>query len=378
MYPRALRLALLDFSAGDAALDRGARTDARDAMPVSVVVGGQFGSEGKGKVALDLARRRRAAAVVRVGGTNSGHTGAGDNGHLYALRQLPAAGLADGTLIVLPPGAIIDIEIFSREIELLGLERDRVRVDSMATVISADDKIEEKKAGLIEAIGSTGSGTGAALQRRISRQPDKIGILAGDHPVLQPYIDNTTDVMRGLLEAGRRIVIEGTQGFGLSLLHGGFYPKATSRDTTAAAFVAEAGLSPLDVDQIVMVIRTFPIRVAGDSGPLINETTWKQVAQDAGLDPDHYELTTATRKVRRVGQFDSELVRRAISVNNPTDIVLNHLDYIDAKVRAGRITEKTIAFIKSVERGIGRKIGWFGATPDKLWSRENIVNRLAA
>ena len=90
-------------------------------------------------------------------------------------------------------------------------------------------------------------------------------------------------MLRRLLSSNERVVIEGTQGFGLSLYHGGHYPKATSRDTTAGTFVGEAGLSPLDVDDVKMVIRTFPIRVAGDSGELPNETTWKAVAAEANL-----------------------------------------------------------------------------------------------
>ena len=88
--------------------------------------------------------------------------------------------------------------------------------------------------------------------------------------------------MREHLEAGQRIIIEGTQGFGLSLLHSKYYPFVTSRDTTAAAFVSEAGLSPLDVDDIVLVLRAFPIRVGGNSGPLPNEIDWDTVTSESG------------------------------------------------------------------------------------------------
>jgi adenylosuccinate synthase len=90
-------------------------------MPVSVVVGGQFGSEGKGKTALEIARRTKAAIVVRVGGTNSGHTAVDDKGTTWALRQLPVSVLAPGATAILPPGAIIDPDIFSREIDSLRL-----------------------------------------------------------------------------------------------------------------------------------------------------------------------------------------------------------------------------------------------------------------
>src|SRR5438105_15439940 len=97
-------------------------------MPISVVVGGQFGSEGKGKVALEIARRTKAAVVVRVGGTNSGHTAVDDTGRTWALRQLPVSVLSRSTRAILPPGAIIDPEIFGREVDSLRLDRERVIV----------------------------------------------------------------------------------------------------------------------------------------------------------------------------------------------------------------------------------------------------------
>ena len=83
-------------------------------MPVSIVVGGQFGSEGKGKVALEIARRKTAAAVIRVGGTNSGHTAIGADGETYALRQLPAAAVDHSVQIILPAGSYIDLAIFKK------------------------------------------------------------------------------------------------------------------------------------------------------------------------------------------------------------------------------------------------------------------------
>ncbi len=342
-------------------------------MPVSVVVGGQFGSEGKGKVALNVARRTGAAAVVRVGGTNSGHTGVDAMGNTRALRQLPAAALARDTLVVLPAGSLIDKEIFLAEIRLLGLSPDRVMIDPDASVISDEDKQSERSTGLVEAIGSTASGTGAALQRRISRELSGPALLAKNNAELIPYVHSTTPVLRELLDRGRRVVIEGTQGFGLSVLHGGYYPKATSRDTTAAGFLSEAGLSPIDVDQVVMVIRAFPIRVAGNSGPLPNETTWDEIARNCGLPEGYHELTTATHKVRRVAYFDADVVRRAISVNAPTEIVLNHLDYADRNVRAGVFGAKIANFIHHIEEQVGRNVDWLGTGPDALIRRSEIL-----
>jgi adenylosuccinate synthase len=340
-------------------------------MPISVVVGGQFGSEGKGKVALHIARRERASFVVRVGGTNSGHTGVDNQGRTWALRQLPVSVLAPDTIAILPAGAIIDPEIFHREVQALQLGADRVIVSRHATVISAKDKEAERVEGLVDQIGSTGSGTGAALKRRIGRQRGE-PILAGDHPALQKYLGDPSSAMREALNRNRLVVIEGSQGFGLSVLHGGYYPNATSRDTTAATFVGEAGLSPRDVADVTLVLRAHPIRVAGNSGELKGETTWAEIAKAAGLPQDYCELTTATKKIRRVGIFDPQLVRRAMEVNNPTRLVLNHFDYLDRDVGSGIFRDRAIDFLEGIERSIGRTIDWIGTGPAAFTERGDI------
>jgi adenylosuccinate synthase len=336
-------------------------------MPISVVVGGQFGSEGKGKVALFAARDKKAAVVVRVGGTNSGHTAIDDQNNIRALRQLPVSALAADTIAVLPPGALIDPKIFLDEVNLLGLGPGRVAVSPFASVITADDLEAERSSDLVGEIGSTGSGTGAALIRRIGRRSSTL--LASSYDAFKPFLRDTTALMRGVLNQNRWIVIEGSQGFGLSLLHGGQYPHATSRDTTAAAFVGEAGLSPIDVQEIVLVLRAHPIRVAGNSGRLQHETTWEQVAREAGLPSDYRELTTATRKVRRIGEFEVDVVKRAIDVNHPTAIVLNHFDYVDPGVCQNQVSVKALNFLKRVESDIGRRVDFIGTGRSTLIPR---------
>jgi adenylosuccinate synthase len=343
-------------------------------MPVTVVVGGQFGSEGKGKVALEIVRQQTAAAAVRVGGTNSGHTAIGADGQTYALRQLPAAAVDRSVRVILPPGSYIDMEVFRDEVRRLGLGPDQVAVSPMARIITAKHKAWEREAGLNRTIGSTQSGTGAAVVAMAVRGapglPDSVQ--AEEVPELQEYLKDTSLELCSLLDAGKRVVVEGTQGFGLSLVQGGYWPKATSRDTTASGFLSEAGLGPLDVDDVTLVIRCHPIRVAGDSGPLTDETTWEQIALEAGIAVDITELTTVTRKVRRVGHFDPEIVRRAIRANRPSRIVLNHLDYVDPRIRDGVLTAKAQAFVGKVEADIGRRVDWLGTGPGHVVDRERV------
>jgi adenylosuccinate synthase len=341
-------------------------------MPVTIVVGGQFGSEGKGKIALELVRRQAATAAVRVGGTNSGHSAIGADGKTYVFRQIPVASADRSVKVILPPGSYIDIEVFSDEVRLLGLGPDQVAVSPMARIITDQHRAWERQADLTNKIGSTQSGTGAAIISMTVRDAGGFppSIQAADVPALQNYLKDTGLELRRLLDAGRRVVIEGTQGFGLSLLQGGYWPKATSRDTTAAGFLAEAGLSPLDVDDVTLVIRCHPIRVAGDSGPLTGETTWEQIGAEAGIATDISELTTVTKKVRRVGRFDPEIARRAIQANMPTRIVLNHLDYVDPQVRSGSLTTKAAAFVEQVEAGIARVVDWLGIGPGRVIDRQ--------
>lgn len=334
-------------------------------MPVSVVVGGQYGSEGKGKVALSIVRRDpTACVVVRPGGTNSGHTGYTSNGRRIVLRQIPAAAIDGNVQVVLPAGSYIDVNLLLREIAEVGLTISQVKIDPRAHVIRKEHIDWESQSGLLNTIGSTGSGTGAAVLSRLARCSPQLphATLASEVPELLPFLCDAALLLGDALTQGSRIVVEGTQGFGLSPIHGDAWPKSTSRDTTASAFLSEAGLSPLHVDEVVLVIRSHPIRVAGDSGPLLNETSWANIAAAAGGPRVLSEVTSVTRRLRRVGLFDAEIVRRAIAVNGASRIVLNHLDHVDWAAREC-ITPKARQFIHSVEQAIGMQVAEVGVDP---------------
>ena len=345
-------------------------------MPVSIVIGGQFGSEGKGKTALEIVRRSVEPVVaVRVGGPNSGHTAYDCLGTKHVLRQLPAACVDKNVDVVLPAGSYIDVEVLLAEIDALDYPRNRICISGFARIVRPEHREWEKAAGITRAIGSTGSGVGGAVMASVAREAGNFDLpsqAAWEDGRLTEFIAEDTSVyLRRHLQHRHRIIIEGTQGFGLSLLEGGYWPKATSRSTTAAGALAEAGLSPIDVDDITMVIRSFPIRVAGDSGPLVGETTWAAIAHRTGRPDDLREYTTVTGKLRRVGRFDPELVRRALYVNRPTRLVLNHLDYIGRRRDLDDRQSNLVKFILQTEGEIGRKVDWFG------FSGSNLVERAA-
>lgn len=330
-------------------------------MAVSIIIGGQYGSEGKGKVAYLWAKKMRAKAAVRVGGSNSGHTIYDEKGNLYAFRMLPTACVLDGIVSILPAGAYIDMSVLLKEIQLVKISPEKLKIDPNAVIIKDGYKKEEELMDLRKKIGSTLSGTGAAVIERIKRDKDNPVLMAKDVEELKPYLKDTKLFLRQLIASGEHIVVEGTQGYGLSNFHAKDYPYATSRDTTAAFFLAETGLSPFDVEHIVMAIRAFPIRVAGNSGPLENEIDWSVISKESGSKEYFEEKTTVTQKIRRVARFDSKVVKGAIIANNPDVIVLNHLDYLDHLNKDNmQLTNLQKSFVKDVENKIGRKINYYG------------------
>ena len=340
-------------------------------MPVTVVVGGQFGSEGKGKVAHYFVREKRATVAIRVGGSNSGHTVLDASGRSHVFRMLPTAAVLDDVICVLGAGSYIDAEVLLGELEAVKLRPDRLFIDPNAYIVSKVHKQTEISWSLGDRIGSTQSGTGAAVVERIERI--SASHLASSDDRLSRFVRPVSAFLRVCLQRHQDVIIEGTQGFGLSLLHSPYYPKATSRDTTAAAFVSEAGLSPLDVDEIVLVIRAFPIRVAGDSGYLPNEIDWTTISREGEWSTELVELTSVTKKIRRVGRFSDDIVRRAIEVNRPTKLVLNHVDYFDAQShQSGPVTSRVLRGIQHIEAQLDSRIDLFGFGPDVLRERAKI------
>ena len=331
-------------------------------MPVSIVVGGQFGSEGKGKVAHYLAQKMEASFAVRCGGPNSGHTVIDPSGKARIFQQLPTAAILPDVKLAICAGSYIDLDILLREIRETGVGPDRLIIDPDSVIITEEIKQREVQSGLIGRIGSTGSGTGAAVVARINRENSTL--FAHDTEALRPFIQNVPDILRECLGNKKRIIIEGTQGFGLSPLHSRNYPFTTSRDTTAAAFLSEVGLSPFDVDDVVLTIRTFPIRVSGFSGPLPQEIDWQTLRKESGHAKPLEEKTSVSKKIRRVARFTPEVVNAAIMINQPTRIVLNHIDYIKADLTSDK--KFIIESIKLIERQIDREITLLGDSPSSI------------
>ena len=329
-------------------------------MPVSIIFGGQYGSEGKGKASYLWAKKLSAQVSVRVGGVNSGHT-VYHKGKKYVFQSLPSACLHDGVISVLPAGSYLNLEILKNEIKKTGIARESLFIDPNAVIIQDIYTKKEYDFCMNEKIGSTLSGTGVAVASRVMRGSGQAVLLARDVPELKPYIHDTKKFLRERLNMGENVVIEGTQGYGLSNYHAKAYPYATSRDTSAAGFLSETGLSPFDVEYVMMVIRAFPIRVAGNSGPLAREINWEILSSEAGSEQKLEEFTTVTKKVRRIARFDPAIVKESIIANQPNLILLNHVDYVDGRNKGkDYLSDQQIKFVRDIENKIGKKIDYIG------------------
>jgi adenylosuccinate synthase len=333
-------------------------------MPITIVVGGQFGSEGKGKVCAYLALHDSPSIMVRCGGPNSGHT-VYIHGKKIVMKQLPVGAIMTHCRLLVPAGGCIRVEILKEEIRKYAIDSSRIGIDPNAVVIQDTHIANESYAKLGMRIGSTLSGTGGAVVARAGRSE---GVsLAKDSDDLRDFLTDVADEVSRAHRSGKNVLIEGTQGFGLSIYHTQHYPYATSRDTTAAGFASEVGISPRDVDRIVMVIRSFPIRVGGNSGPLKHEITWQDVRNCASAPDEILEYTSVTQGLRRVGEFDPDIVKRAIMVNKPSDIILNHLDYVDWTVRGLRtsvnLSPRVLSYVSDIEEKIAQRITCVGTGP---------------
>jgi adenylosuccinate synthase len=334
----------------------------REYLPlVDVIVGGEYGSEGKGHVASYLAPEYDI--LVRVGGPNAGHTVL-DGPGTYTFHHLPSGTKSSRADLIICPGAVVSIEGLLREISDCEVDAGRLSIDPQVMIIEPGDL--EDEGHLVRDIASTGQGVGAATARRImgrSKRSARYPVrLAHNVTELEPFVRNTQDLLEKAFASGKKVMLEGTQGAGLSLYHGR-YPHVTSRDTTVAGTLAEAGISPRRVRRVVMVCRTYPIRV-GDppetgetSGYMSQPITWEEVSRRCGIpveDLNNRERTSTTNRERRVGEFDWELVRRSAYLNGPTDIALTFADYVDRKNEEARrfeqLTGETIRFINEIER----------------------------
>lgn len=361
-----------------------------------IVCGMQYGSEAKGLVVQTLAQYYDLA--VRVGGPNAGHTvrrqyqtkdfdGNPENAvDQYKMRHIPATILNPDCDLALAAGSIINPQVLDEEVAMVAkLDQapdiyKRLMIDPNALVIQPrhvlDEEIKKEGTDLFDLIGSTREGVGAALAERVLRRG---GVkLASQEPYLRQY--RQLDVS-SQIRATKRVVIEGSQGSLLSNIHSPFYPYCTSRDTNASAIAAEAGVPPHAVRHVIGVMRTYPIRVAGRSGPTMGkETTWSDLSMKIGKHVS--EQTTVTKRVRRVFEFSYDELRHACTLNSPTIMAVNFLNYLNGEDEAvtdfEKLSSQSRRFIANIEAITQAPVLIMSTSPDHVIVRPELEQMLGA
>ena len=341
---------------------------------LTVLVGGQYGSEGKGAMAKHVAFDYDVH--IRVGSPNAGHTFYWD-GKKHVMQSIPCGWINPYATIVIGRGALLNMRQLMKElVHVLSFYPtflSRLRIDAKAGVL--DERFHQEEGGvngeMHRRIGSTGEGVGPARIARLQRDPEKFHLfeeVADDYGLAECITDNTPELLAFMQDSGKNILIEGTQGSALSLLHS-FWPYCTSIDTNASGIISEVGIAPSRVTDVLMVCRTYPIRVAGNSGPMKNEITWEELNARIG-GGIKAEKTTVTKKIRRIAEWDQDLYEQSLLLNAPTSLALTFADYIDPAIKDSNVigdimkSEKLNEFIDKT--GIGSLLKYIGTGPDSV------------
>ena len=277
------------------------------------------------------------------------------------------------------PGSVFDPALALKEREMCGHTGD-VLVHSRATLLRPTDKAAENEIGSIRAIASTGQGCSVAMQRKRNRETDALwgSHQAGKFSGTLPSV--WSDVVHEVLAKKEMWLHEVSQGWALSLDWGTHYPQCTSRNCTTQGALDEVGVSPALLGDVYLNLRTYPIRVGntaeGNSGGWWwdqTEVDWDHVAATCGMDPailKTRELTTVTKRLRRVATFSYDLVARAARHNGATKIVINFANYICPGVEGLRGDSLSIlpkaarVFVDSVERATNVQVVGVGTGAD--------------
>ncbi|WP_165078819.1 MULTISPECIES: adenylosuccinate synthase [unclassified Desulfovibrio] len=336
-------------------------------MANTVIIGAQWGDEGKGKI-VDMLSAESQVIVRFQGGNNAGHTIKVD-GEETILHLVPSGILHPGALCLIGNGVVLDPGVFLHELDELAargvdVSPARLGVSKKAHLIlpyhkSLDKAREAKRAG--QKIGTTGRGIGPCYEDKAAR----VGLRAADladpelvrakvrhalleknillrelykfepldaeavsdellalAPRLLPYVQDTDARLHAAMQAGENVLFEGAQGIHLDIDHG-TYPFVTSSNTVAGNAAAGSGVAPSALDRVVGVIKAYTTRVG--SGPFPTE-----LLDDAGsyLRTNGHEFGATTGRPRRCGWFDAVVARESVRLNGITDLALTKLDVL--------------------------------------------------
>lgn len=380
---------------------------------VTVVLDSQAGSCGKGKFIGYLALTDGADVAINNFMSNAGHTFVDENGEKVMTQHLPTSLVNFDTSLVIGPGAAITPHILFEEILKFGkaIGNRKIIINPRAVVIADKHRAIEAK---VLRSGSTFKGCGASQADKVMRQAMLFGefwdimnsencnfgeddgeygdlnyvCTCGEWEIIKEHIVvmDTMLYINDAIDNGKYVLVEGSQGCDLDINYGLAYPNTTSRQCHAGQLVADCGISPKLVDDIIMIMRPYPIRISNttnlkdDDGNTIitssgeydgaEEITWDIVKERCGApaDVEFGEMTTVTKKVRRVFEMNWDRLKYVAKLNRPTMIALNFAQYIDWGAYKCRkyedLPQAVLDFIAKVEEVTGVPVKLIGTGPN--------------
>ena len=325
-------------------------------MSCTIIVGGFFGDEGKGKIVAHIAFKDKPVIISRGGvGPNAGHTVQVGTKE-YSVRMVPSGFVFKDAKLCIGSGVLVDPRVLKHEIDTLGV-KGRVFVDKRCGIITEDHIVRDKGSDhLAKKIGSTGSGCGPANSDRVMR----ISPQAKDVPELEEYLLDVPKTIDDELKKDNTVLLEGTQGFGISLYYG-TYPFVTSKDTSASQIAADNGVGPTKIDDVVVVFKAYPTRVG--EGPFGTEMSFEK-SDAMGIQ----EFGTVTHRKRRIGGWDGDMARYSAMINGCTQAAITGIDHIDKACFGitdySKLTKKAKDFLKNAEEDIGCPITLISTGPE--------------
>jgi len=325
-------------------------------MSCTIIVGGFFGDEGKGKVVAHVAYHDRPTIISRGGvGPNAGHTVKMGEKE-YGVRMVPSGFVYPDARLCIGTGVLVDPRVFKHEVELLDVG-DRIFIDYRCSVIEEDHIRRDKMSDhLAKTIGSTGSGCGPANADRVLR----VARQAKDLPELAPYLMDVPVELNGALDRGENVLLEGTQGFGISLYYG-TYPFVTSKDTSASQIASDNGVGPTRIDDVIVVFKAYPTRVG--EGPFSTEMS-RESSDRLGIQ----EFGTVTHRQRRIGDWDGTMARYSAMINGCTQAAITGIDKVDQDcfgvTEYEKLSKKAKDFLARAEEDIGAPVTLISTGPD--------------
>ncbi len=335
----------------------------------TIVVGGWFGDEGKGKIISYMAVHDNFQHIARAGvGPNAGHTVyVGEE--KFGLRMVPSGFTNPDATMYIGKGVLVNPQVLIEEIEKCGIYR-RFYIDRLCPIIEQRHIDEDRNGYNRDEVGSTGTGCGPTQLERVGRS--KQLVFAKDLEELGLYLADVSSMLLGAIERGENVLIEMTQGtmlsnYGFEVDGNMTFYNSTSKDTTAGSACADVGIGPTNIGNVIAVYKAIPSRVGPGwfPGELSNED--QEILRQEGKG----EYGTVTGRPRRLGAWTPdvvELARMTAQINGATQIAVTKMDMLyegNGSVREyKRLTKDAQAFIERLEDEFQRPVALIGTGPE--------------